>query len=217
MRLFHRKEVWLPTWQGALLGLLLAGGGAVFLTVEAEDFLSPTRRVAADVLVVEGWISKAGLEEAYREFSTGGYAYVVPVGGWTASAVTPVAGPTYAGRAAAELARLGCPASRMILAAPAGTDTDRTFEQARSARDQLARRGIRPKGIVVFTADAHGRRSRLVYRRMFGSGVAVGVVSYQPPEARLLPWWKDTARAKDVLVEMAGWAHELCVSRPGAP
>ena len=48
-----------------------------------ESFLSLTQRLPADVLVVEGWIGRAGIRAAVAEFEQSGYQYIVATGGLT--------------------------------------------------------------------------------------------------------------------------------------
>lgn len=212
--LWRRKEVWWPTWQGWLA--LLGGGGALVALVlsQAESFLAVSQRVPADILVVEGWISEPAVRSALQEFSQHPYRYVVAVGGWTAATVTPHLGLTYAQYVKGVLVRLGCPTNQLLVALPSPNDTDRTFEQARSTLALLAQRQIRPAGLVVFTEGPHGRRSRLVYQKTFGGRLPVGVISYQPPNTREIPWWQDTVRAKTVIEEALGWLRERVISRP---
>jgi len=203
VRLLRRRALWWPTWQGWLLLVLLAGMVTTVVFRNAESFLSLTERVSADVLVVEGWIGEEGLRGAIDEFQRGGYRWVISVGGWPGHSPK-----TTAELAAEDLIRLGCPTNHLLVGLPSKRPEDRTYECAKSACDLLARRRIHPTGIMVFTKGAHARRSRLVYRKAVGNGIAVGVIAYPGSEEQRKPWWRSTVRSKAVIEESCGWLME---------
>jgi len=217
LALWQRKEIWVPTWTGWITFLLLLGGGGAFVVSHAESFLAFSAPVPADTLVVEGWISGAAIPAAVKEFQNGHYRYVVAVGGWTAQAVTPTLGHTYAQYIASRLLQAGCPSNCLLIALPSPNDTDRTFEQARSAWRLLRDRQITPLGLNVFTSGPHARRSRLVYRKTFGPGLPIGVISYQPEDSLQGVWWKDSLRGKQVIEETLGWLRESLNHRSPEP
>ena len=70
--LWKRRNLWWPTWTGwigimALLVTPLLGWGLI-----GERFLSLTKRLDAEVLIVECWIGKDGLIAAVEEFKKTG-------------------------------------------------------------------------------------------------------------------------------------------------
>ena len=207
----------MPTWKGWLALLLLVGGVGSFLFSHAESFLSISAPVPADVLVVEGWISEPAVRAAVAEFQTGHYRCVVAVGGWTAPAVTPSLGLTYAQHVASELLRTGCPSNSLLVAQPSPHETNRTFEQARSARRMLRDQHIVPTGINVFTSGPHARRSRLVFRKVFGPNFPVGVICSRAEMPEQVRWWQNSVRGKELIEEMLGWLGELWTRRPPEP
>ena|ERR1700716_4698264 len=91
--------------------------------------LALTRRLPADVLVVEGWIGREGIRAAVAEFEHHGYHYIVATGGLT-SGRWENKPESYAKMAAAEMIRLGVPNERIIVATPEYTERCRTFESA---------------------------------------------------------------------------------------
>jgi hypothetical protein len=58
-----------------LLGLIIS------FFAFAHTFLSVNHPVAANILVVEGWLPDYALEEAVQEFREKGYEYIVAAGG----------------------------------------------------------------------------------------------------------------------------------------
>jgi len=84
-----------------------------------ELFLSSTRRLPADVLVVEGWIGREGVRAATVEFQQRGYQYIVATGGMIGVRSWEEPGWSYAEATGRELIRLGVPKDRIIIA-PSG-------------------------------------------------------------------------------------------------
>jgi hypothetical protein len=203
IHLVERRSIWWPTWQGWLVIVLVGGGLAVGTFRNAERFLSLTQRVPADVLVVEGWIGTSALQKAAQEFQQGRYRSLVAVGGWPGHATQ-----TLARFAAADLIRMGCPTNRLIIGLPSDKPEDRTYESAKSARETLEKHEIRVASVMVYTEGAHARRSRLVFQKVFGPTVSVGVISYRNPGDDQKPWWNSTVRAKTVIEESCGWFME---------
>ena len=215
--LWQRKELWVPTWKGWFALLLLVAGVGGFLFAHAESFLAISAPVPADVLVVEGWISRPAVRDAVLAFETGHYRSIVAVGGWTAQAVTPALGLTYAQHVASRLVQAGCPSNSVLIALPSPQDSDRTSEQARSARRLLSDQHIVPTGINVFTSGPHARRSRLVYRKIFGPNIPVGVICSRAEMPEQVRWWQDSVRGKEVIAETLGWIGEILTRRPPEP
>jgi hypothetical protein len=210
-RLAHRRTVWLPTLLGWACFLAVVVAVFSFGWLHAESFLSPTHRLPAEVLVVEGWIGNEGIDAAGAEFREGGYSYIATASGmiderWKIHRLS------YAEIARRELIGIGIPPDRIIVAPPAETENQRTFQSAVAVWRALRARGIRPKAINVFTMGAHARRSRLIFAKVNRPETEVGVISWKPPADARGPWWRSSERAKAVIEETTGYAYELLFS-----
>lgn len=76
-RLFRRPFIWRALLVVAGLSTFVAGWVVCCL----YEFMAPTRRIPASVLVVEGWLPEYALEEAIEEFRQGGYQTILTTGG----------------------------------------------------------------------------------------------------------------------------------------
>lgn len=209
-RLIQRRMIWWPTLGGWLLIVLVLGGSAAWWFLRGEAFFALTERQPAEVLVFEGWIGTEGLHAAKAEFDAGGYRYIVATGGLTGKFwYAPERRWSLVEIARIELQRMQVPADKIIEAPTPETDDNRTFAIAKSTWRSLHARGIQPKSINVFTLAAHARRSRLIYSKVFGPEVKVGVVAWLPPGYESGPWWKSSERAEEMLKETAGYPYEL--------
>jgi hypothetical protein len=199
----------MPTLAGS--GLLLILSGIVFLLwwFKAEPFLASTNRVAADVLVVEGWIGVEGVRAAADEFRSGAYRYVVATGGLTGAPWTERRW-SHAEVAQQALILAGIPQEQVILARPPDdVHEQRTHASASAVRRALEANTVTPTAINVFTRSVHARRSRLVFAKAFETICPVGSVAWMPPGSEDPAWWRYSYRADDVLKESVGYLFEL--------
>jgi uncharacterized SAM-binding protein YcdF (DUF218 family) len=204
-RLIQRRTVWCPTWWGLLCLIILFVIPVAWWWNCGESYLSLTHRLPAEVLVVEGWIGRDGVQAAQQEFAQHGYQYVVACGGanferWIHD---PLSYSELAGR---ELVKLGVPPDKLLVAAAPRTATRRTYETALSVCRILHDRGIQPSSINVFTDGPHARRSRLVFAKVMR--LDVGVVDWRPSGDAVGPWWWSSDRTKELLTETAGYLYE---------
>ena len=190
----------------------------VWWWIWAEAFLSLTRRLSAEVLVVEGWIGPEGIRAAGTEFVRHDYQYVVATGAQTDKR-SGQSRSTYAEIIGSELIQSGVPQDRIIVAPAGDPKGQRTYQSAVAAWRALRAKGVCPKAINVFTRGTHARRSRLVFAKVSPPGTEVGVVSWVPSDYEAAPWWQSSERSKCMLKEPVGYLFEALFNfgRPSNP
>lgn len=208
VRFVHRRTIWYPTWLGWLCLVALLGAPPTWWLFCGEGFLSLTAPESADVLVVEGWIGRAGMEAARKEFAAGGYRWVIATGGYTGEGWMEQRW-SYAEMARKELLRLGVPGEKLLSASAGEADTRRTHAAAVATQEALAAHGLEPRAINVLTRGPHGRRSRIVFSKVLGPRMRVGVISWNPPHSTEGRWWLSSERAKELVTETAGYWFEV--------
>lgn len=199
--------MWWPTrlgWACLLLATLALVFGWCFY---GEAFLSPTSRVPADVLVVEGWAGRDSMAAAVREFQQGGYRLLVSTGGPTGD-TWAVQNWNYAELAAEELLRHGLPKDRLLVAPATEGESQRTYHAALAVRQALEARGQLPAAINLWTRGAHARRSWLVFAKVLRPQTRVGVIAWTPDDRPAVPWWESSRRSRDFLEETVGYLFE---------
>ena len=221
--LFCRRHLWLPTLWGTALLLVVAACTAVGFALFAYGFLAPYQpAIAKDgrgarILVVEGWLDEAELDQAIAAFRRGRYERVVATGGPIESWQSFYPWQSYAERAVDHLRRHGL-AGVAISAVPAPASAqDRSFLSAVVLREWARKTGVALDAVDLFSAGVHARRSWLVYRMALGEGVQVGVLSARPKEYDPERWWKTSAGAKSVIGESLSLIWTKCCFWPGAP
>ena len=200
---------WSPEWLGACCAGVLLVTGASWLCIFGETFFSLTRRLPAEILVVEGWIGNEGVRAAAAEFKTGGYRYLVATGD------RPEDGQerwSYAELAARELIRSGVPDDRIVVAPSGETERERSFKSAAATWRALQERGIHPAAINVMTLGPHARRSRLVYEKVYAPVTQVGVIAWAPADYGVEPWWRSGGRTRCFLKEIVGYPFEVLLN-----
>lgn len=203
--------MWWPTFMGWACLCAIFVAPALLWVFRGEEFLAVTKRQPAEVLVVEGWIAAAGVRAAAAEFQSGGYERVVTTGGLTSGSWGQRRWE-YAEAAEHVLRKSGVPPDRIVLAPARDAETQRTFESALAVSRKLKSTGLKPAALNVFTLGAHARRTALVYRKVLGPEIKVGVIAWRPPEHQTGPWWRSTTRAEDLITQSAGYLFELALN-----
>ncbi len=199
--LVNRRERWGLAGRGWLvLGLALAGV-TIGLCLGAHRFLALTRPVQGDVLVVEGWVPNYALEVAIDEFKRGSYEVLLTTGCQIVNGVNLESGDNQADYAAARLRWLGFDPS-LIQSVPApGVYRDRTYRSAVALRERFEKTHTPVKAVNVLTVGTHARRTWMLYRKAFGPGVKIGVISVPDREYEAARWWRYSEGVKEVLNE----------------
>ena len=219
-KLFRRRQVWLPTFWGALVVLAVVLALGALLLPRVGAYLAPSERAGSNgarTLVVEGWLDDDSLDDAIELAQSGRYERVVTSGGPIETWREIQPWPTYAERAADYLRRHGVRDAPVFAAPAPELMQDRSYLSAVFVREWLRAKEPSLAALDVFSAGVHARRSRLVYRMAFGPGVAIGIVAAPPHRYRLDRWWSTSEGTKAVLGEMLSLAWTKCCFWPAPP
>ena len=220
--LFHRRQIWLPTWQGVLLLVVIVAAASLIALRHLASYLAPhdpaTTRDGrgASTLIVEGWLDEDGLDAAIAAIGRGRYERVVASGGPIDSWREGQSWPTYAERAADYLRRHGVTSIPVVAVAAPESAQDRTFLSAIVVREWLRRQGGKVDAVDLFSGGVHARRSRLVFQMAFGPEVDVGVFAAPSRRYALDRWWTTSEGVKAVLDESIALAWTACCFVPPA-
>ena len=205
----ERPAKWYRTVLGAFTIVVPLVFPVIWLCIYGESFFSLTRRLPAEVLVVEGWIANDGMRAAVAEFERGGYRYILATGGQSPDPRNP---GNYAEMAEQQLVRLGIPHDRIIMAPIWEVEHQRTFKSAVAAWRALLNQGIHPRAINVLTLGPHARRTRLVFAKVYAPATQVGVIAWKPSDYETKPWWRSSERTKCFLKEIVGYPFEVLLN-----
>lgn len=207
----------MPTIFGWLFILLISLAIGIFGARNIYTFLAPNEPAGARVLVVEGWLTPAELDQAVQAFSSGKYQRIVttggPVSGWPASNLAT----SYAELAGDYLAHRGVPRNLISVVPAPKSAQERTFLSAVMLRESAQRLGLTLDAVDVFSGGAHARRSRLLFQMALGRGVRVGVLAARPDSFDPEFWWRSSAGVEQIFFQSFGFVWVKCCFWPGQP
>lgn len=216
--LFRRRQIWLPTFWGALLigGALTATG--LGLASNAYALLAPQQPApGARTLIVEGWLNRAELQQAAAVVRAGRYERLIATGGPIDPEVDAGQWGNHAQRTAAHLREFIGAAVPVIAVETPASAQERTYLSAVMVRRWARQTGTRLGTVDLFSAGVHARRSWLLYRMALGPEVEVGVLAARPSGFDAERWWTNSMGAKSTLGEALSLGWTRCCFWPGAP
>jgi hypothetical protein len=212
--LLRRRECLVPTWRG--WALLIAGGTllAIVVLLTAYPFLAANDPQSGGALVLEGWAPDYAIEAAIAELHEHHYDKLYVTGGPLEKGAPLSEYKTYAEFTAATLLKLGL-STNEVQAVPAElVRRDRTYNSAVFLRKWLGEHGGMPAKLTVLTIGAHARRSRLMFEKALGNGVAVGVIAMPDREYDPNHWWRSSAGVRTVVAEMMAYGYARFLFHP---
>ena len=200
MKFYRRGE-------GRWLLLAMLVGLAFTAWMEAYPFLARQAPVAAETLVVEGWVSDDLLVQAAGWAGSNGVKRIVATGGPLETGSYLIEWQTYAEMTRARMAKLGLGERFELAAVPAEkVRRGRTRESARALRAAL---GAELGAFNVASEGPHARRSWRAFRDEFGEGAEVGSVALTPTAYNDSDWWKCSEGVRSVISEAIAFAYDF--------
>lgn len=215
--LFRQRKIWLPTFFGWVLILLLGVIVSFLFVRHIYSFLAQNEPVGAGILVVEGWLAPEELDQAIMAFKKGGYKRVVTTGGTVIGWSELTMQSNYAKRAAEYLAQHGVPHNEIYIVPAPASAQDRTFLSGVILRKSAGQLGIKLDAIDLFSSGAHSRRSRLMFQLALGPKVPVGILAARPVDYNPDVWWKSSSGAESIIFQSIGLLWVKLFFWPGPP
>lgn len=203
-----RKERWGLSWRGRLLvfGVILM---IFLLGIKCTvPFLSPNQPIPAEVLIVEGWLPDYVLKDARDEFDRGKYRYVITEGSPLLSGYYTSGAKTSADLAAATLVTLGLESNVVVSVPAAPVLRGRSLASAKAINDWIHIHEPTLKAVNVYTLGVHGRRTKMIFERVIGKTVKVGVISHPDAAYDIDQWWLTSEGFRTVTGEAMAYLWE---------
>jgi hypothetical protein len=206
---FARRERWTLTWQGKLLLLAIALGSGLIVQWQVYPFLAVNKPVAADTLLVEGWISDYLLHRAAYEFWRGHYRRIIVARPLSSSEGDEVyaEGKEDGEYKAHMLIRYGVPKESVGTLFYSSVERDRTYHGALAVKKWFSKNGVALPAFNVATAGPHARRSWLLYQMAFGNTAEIGIVALTDPTYDPKHWWRTSEGVREVLGETTAYLY----------
>ncbi len=214
LKLVRQRNCWVPTWRGWLLLLVLLAGFVFCFIGSLYRFLAVQDPVHSDILVVEGWVDDNVFEEAVREFKHDGYRVLVTTGGPIEKGSFLSEYKNYAEVGLATVKKLGLDDHNAVAVPAPEVRTDRTYAAAGAFREWLRQHYPQARSVQVVSHSAHARRTRLLYEKALGSGVAVGIQAIDDTYFNGRDWWRCSKGVRIVSDEFIAYLYARFLFHP---
>jgi hypothetical protein len=203
------------TWFGRLMVLVFLLLLTFTYILKIQSFLAETEIVKGDVLVVEGFIPDYAIEESKGIFENGGYKLLI-VTGKPFDKGSHLSSYTNSGESsAATLVKLGMDKKNIrVVSLEDFQKRDRTYATALRLKNWLADTGIEIKSLDLVTIDCHARRSRLLFQKVFGDEVDIGIISIVNRDYDTEKWWASSRGFRNVIQETIAWIYARFLFSP---
>ncbi len=189
----------------AILGLVVLG-----LTIaNLNRFLAKHEPIAADVLVVEGWLPDYAIAAAMAEFNIGTYDTLITIGAPLPRGSYLAEYKTFAELAGATLIALGFDPARLQVVSTPYAPECRTQNAAVALKQHFASTDdLKIRSIDVFTLGTHARRTQLIFRKVFPQPMQVGIISTKVLAYDERSWWRSSEGVRTVLGETIAYIYQ---------
>jgi hypothetical protein len=205
--LVRHRDCLVLTWRGCLLLVLSLAALSVVTVRELHPFLAVTEPVANGLLVVEGWVPDVAMNAAIAEFKQHHYEKVCVTGGPISRGAQLSVYKTFAEMGTATLLKLGLSKNEVQAIPSAWIRRDRTYAEAVALKMWMQDSGVSSTTVHLITEGSHARRSRLLFQRVLGSGVTVGVTSIPSGEYDPEHWWQSSEGVRTVVGETLAYGY----------
>ncbi len=180
----------------------------IIFILKIGSFLAINKPVDGEILVVEGWFyhNKHALKEAMEEFNNGNYVCLVTLGGPDTrdSMVSSVAN-----RAAEKLVELGFDDKFLVAIPSPYVKKNRTYNSALVLKEWFMKSKKEVKSLNVFTLGVHARKSYVLFRKVMGQSIAVGVIAAQETTYNQKYWWLSMRGIRLMFRNTIGYIYAL--------
>ncbi|MCP2730457.1 ElyC/SanA/YdcF family protein [Limnofasciculus baicalensis] len=207
IRLIQRKEQWTLTVAGWIVTLMSI---IVLFTIAIANiypFLSVNQPIAADVLVVEGWMPDYAIEDAMDEFKTGDYRHLIATGTPLSKGYYLAEYKNFAQLTAATLIALGFNPNQLIVVPTPYVKKDRTYSSAVALREWLSNSDLNIKSLNLFSLGPHTRRSWLIFKGVLAPEYKVGAIAANPQEYNAKTWWQYSEGVRTAIGEAIAFIY----------
>lgn len=212
IRLIKRQEMWTLTAQGWVIAIALIASVMFFSITHLYPFLAVNSPIKADVLVVEGWVTDYGLEQAFTELKSNSYRQIFTTGGPVEKGFYLAEYNNFAAIAAATLKKLGVQPEKVTVVPTPDVIKNRTHASAIALRQWLANSNLPINSMNLLTSDAHARRSWLIFQQVLAPEIKVGIIAAKPVNYNPNKWWTSSEGVRTVISETIAYIYALFVN-----
>ena len=209
-----RKETKVLTIYGWLLLIILILSFFFLFIIKIHPFLATYRPIDADILVVEGWLPDITIERASKEFNYQDYLFLITTGGLISNGAYFIEDSTFAELSASTLKKFGLKEDLIIKIPFHGMRQDLSYVSALALKRWLLESDLNIKSLNILSLGSDSRRSWLVYKRVLGKEISVGIIPSENPYYDPENWWKSINGVRTVLGDAFGYLFTFFFFNP---
>ena len=157
-------------------------------------------------MIIEGWISDGFYRQAAAAFEAGRYDNILVLQASDENEERYVANTAACNDRSEILASYGVSKPLIGTLLYPATERDRTYHAAIAARDWILRHSTK-KSFDVVTIGPHARRSRMMFKKVFGKDFLVGIIALNDPKYDPSHWWRTSEGVRDVIGEVIAYIY----------
>ena len=181
-----------------------------------HPFLTPTHRVNANILVVEGWVHDYVIQAAAKEFTSWQVCIMFSPREVQAQEVVDTPG-TQTRRPALAQVNYERPAFRRSPCRwfpPTSLGAIELIIPPSPYAIGFANINMNVNSFNIVTESTHSRRTWLLFQQAFGDKVKVGVIAIQNPDYDAKHWWRSSDGVREVIDETVAYLYARLLFHP---
>lgn len=195
-----------------ILSIILFVIIALFLIAPTiHPFLSITKPVKADILVIEGWLFDYMLDEAVDLYKKGKYEYIITTGGARNFSHNKIASGanSSAEYAAKRLVNRGIDPESIFTASGPAVKNHHTYNSAFALKKWMLNNMPEIKTLNIFTGGPHGRKTYNIFKKVLGENIKVGIISSKIKHYNSKYWWTSLRGSRVTFKFIVGYIYAL--------
>lgn len=185
--------------------MLVAIAASFYGLRRLDDFLSLSYPIAAEVMVMEGWLPDLTKQQVLQLFWQRGYRRLIVTGGPITHGLFLTDYKNHAELGAATMIALGLDPAQVVAVPAPEQDCYRTAAAALSLKKYIEAEGI--SSFNLYSLGSHARRSYYTFRQAFGPEVAIGVVAMPNYQYDPQRWWATSHGFRTVVSEAIAYFY----------
>lgn len=202
------------TWQARLILSVAVLIALIIGVANLYRFLAPSAPPHKGLMVMEGWIHDFALDEAVAIYRQGEYTGIVCTGVPIETGSYIQQYSSYPEMTAARLRHLGIPDDRIIIAVAEDQRKDRTYLSAVALRQSFMAYNIGETNLHLVTTGAHGRRSRMLFRKALGPEYNIGITCLEENDYSPEDWYTCSSGVRSVIGELIAYVYAALFFHP---
>ncbi len=212
--IYKRKSCVRPTILGWVVILVVIAIVFRLSLVGIYYYLAINKPVNSKTLVLEGWVPTYAVKDAIAYYHENDYDRIIVTG-------IPIVNyefiSPYKSTAEATILALkhyGYNDTVYVADIPTNIVIDRTYNTAVTVRMLFDENNNWPQNFDIYTVGVHARRSRFMFKKVFGSNFDIGVITHDDRTFDPRHWWKNSKGFRNVSNEFVATLYVMLFFHP---